>query len=101
MFESKEAIGTIGQVAEWSKAAGCKPAGIFPRWFESTPAQQHNLFVWWCLLGRMVVLPFRWVSLRWSKMRVGGFREHLVLVALLAVLSFLCFDEEPVFDFTD
>lgn len=34
-------------------------------------------------------------------MRVGGLREHLVLVALLAVLSFLFFDEEPVFDFTD
>ena len=31
---------SAGRVAERSKAAGCKPAGSFPRWFESTPAQQ-------------------------------------------------------------
>ena len=27
------------QVAEWSKAPGCKPGGVSPRWFESSSAQ--------------------------------------------------------------
>lgn len=34
-------------------------------------------------------------------MRLNGFREHVFLFAWLTVLSFCCFDEEPVLDLTD
>jgi hypothetical protein len=35
------------------------------------------------------------------EMRLGSMREHVFLVGWLGLVSFLCFDEEPLLDFTD
>lgn len=39
--------------------------------------------------------------MRRDVMRLGSLREHMALVVLLGLVSFVCFDEEPILDLTD
>ena len=58
------------------------------------------------VLRRAVTAYGVWVEFRGRgpvcfEMRLGSMREHVFLVGWLGLVSFLCFDEEPLLDFTD
>ena len=90
-------------MAEWSKAAGCKPAGM--SYGGSNPPSPNRYIAFdikrLTLVTEFYILKRSHVVFNCDHMRLGFLSEAGVLLILIVSVSLCVFDEEPILDFSD